>query len=281
MVKISLLTESGNRILNKKLNNKKLTQVESNYLSKSIRPKLKKLQEVKNIDVNSILQRIEYNQKGISIEEKLKSIIKEMLEKKLDSIIIYGSAIQTNYHNYNDIDILILTKKKFWKSEKEKFLLKKTLNVEFKKFNLNLDLQIMDKKRFYLEYPNNPSLIYQLKDSKIIYGNLKIPSKIQLYNVDLHMKLDWSKIYDPKPSGRDIYYALRNVILVRLILNKIIDNSKLKESLYEELGKKLIERLKNNQESKLDRKIALAYLKELVAKTRAEIKGDLWEKIEL
>lgn len=281
MVEISLLTKSGNKVLNKRLKNKRLTQVESNYLSKSIKPKLNKLREVKEIDIDSILQRIQYNQKGLAIEKKIKNLIKSILGKELEAIIIYGSSIQTNYHYYNDIDVLILAKKKLWNTQKEKYLLKKTINSQAEILSLNLDIQIMDKQQFYLEYPNSPSLIYQLKDSKIIYGDLKIPDKIQLYNIDLHMKLDWSKVYGSKPKGNDIYHALRNTVLVRLILNRIIDNSKLKESLYAELGKNLIERLKNNQESGLDRKTVLAYLKELVEKTRAEIRGGLWERIEL
>ena len=95
------------------------------------------------------------------------------------------------------------------------------------------------------------------------------------------MKLDWSDLYNPRPSGQEIYSALRNTVLVRLLLNKIVDNRKLKESLYEELGKNLIERLKNNQESKLDRKIALAFLKDLIEDTRNQIGVELWEKREL
>ena len=279
-VELSILTKNENKVLNKKLSHKKLTQVESNYLSRSIRPKLKKLEELKEIDIDSILKKIEYNQEGLSIESKIKKLIIEIV-KELDSVIVYGSAIQTNYHSYNDIDVLIITKKKIWTDLKEKYSLTKLIKQKARGINLNLDVQIIGKKEFYLEYPSSPSLIYQLKDCKIIYGSLAIPNKIQLHNIDLHIKLDWSKIYDPQPDGKEIYNALRNVILVRLILSKIIDNSKLKKSLYEELGKNLIERLKNNQESKLDKKTALAYLKNLVEKTRTEIRGDLWEKIEL
>lgn len=280
MIKIELLTKNENKVLNKKLNHKTLTQVESNYLSRSIRPKLKKFEELKKIDISSILHKIDYNQKGIAVENKIKKLAKEMI-KELDSIIIYGSVVQTNYHSYNDIDVLIITKKKTWSKLKEKYSLIKSVKEKAKDIGLNLDLQIIAKKDFYLEYPSSPSLIYQLKDSKIIYGKIIIPSKMRLHNIDLHMKLDWSKMHDPQPKGKEIYNALRNTILVRLILNKIIDNSKLKESLYEELGKNLIERLKNNHESKLDRKTALNYLKELSELTRKEIKGGLWEKIEL
>ena len=69
--------------------------------------------------------------------------------------------------------------------------------------------------------------------------------------------------------------------MVRLLLNKVIDNKKLKESLYEELSKNLIERLKNNQQSKEEKRYALNYLKNLIEDTRKQIKGGLWEKIEL
>ena len=281
MVEISLLTKSGNRVLNKKLSNIKLTQVESNYLSKTIRPKLKKLKEVKEIEVDSILQRIEYNQKGLAIEEKLKNLIKENLGKELDSIIVYGSVIQTNYQDYNDVDIILATKNKIYKTLKEKWGKVKVLKDILKKNGINGDIQILSKDALEYNSSRNPNLIYQLKDYKLIYGKLEIPKKIEIYNADLHMKLDASSIYDPKPKGDEIYRALRNCVLVRLLLNKIVDNKKLKESLYDELGKNLIERLKNNKESKLDRKIALSYLKELVDKTRKEIGSNLWEKIEL
>ena len=106
---IAILTKTENRVLNKRLNHRNLTQVESNYLSRSIRPKLRNLQKVKEIDIDSILQKIEYNQKGLAIEKKIvKSIISSISDVR--AIIIYGSATQTNYNEYNDIDVLILTK---------------------------------------------------------------------------------------------------------------------------------------------------------------------------
>ena len=83
------------------------------------------------------------------------------------------------------------------------------------------------------------------------------------------------------PSGEDIYNALRNIVLVRLLLNKIIDNNKLKQALNDELGKNLINKLKNNQESKVQREIALMLLRELEEKTRNELGRPSWEKIEL
>jgi|SRR3989344_36849 len=280
MVEIDLLTKIENKVLNKRLKNKKLSQIESNYLSRSIRPKLRSLEKLKEVNVGLILKRIEYNQKGLAIENKIKRLIIGIV-KELDAIILYGSAIQTNYHSYNDVDVLIITKKKLWKTLKEKYLLIKTIKKKAKDINLHLDVQIMEKAGFYTQYPSSPSLIYQLKDSKKIYGRIEVPDQIMLHNIDLKMKLDWSDIEDIEPKGVEIYQATRNVILVRLLLSKIIDNQKLNEYMNNEIGRNLIEKLKNNKESKIERRIALNYLRELSEKTRQEIKGDLWERIEL
>ncbi len=280
MIKINLLTENENKVLNKKLNNKKLTQVESNYLSRAIRPKLIKLEESRQIDIPSLLQKIKYNQKGLSIELKIKKLIEKSISK-LDSIILYGSAIQTNYYSYNDIDVLIITKNKIWNKEKEKYALIKIIKEKAKDFGLILDIQIIEQKRFYMEYSSNPDLIYQLKDCKIIYGDIQIPKKINLSKLDLQMKLDWSDINEINPKGIEIYKAIRNALLVRLLLNGLIDNQKLKESLYDEAGKSLINKLKNSRASDIERKIALIYLNELSKKVREEIKEASWERIEL
>ena len=275
---ISTLTKTENRVLNKRLNYKKLTQVESNYLSRSIRPKLRNLQKIKETDIDLILKKIEYNQKGLSIEKKIVKVILESIAD-VEAIILYGSAIQTNYYEYNDIDILIVIKENINPLHKK---IKKIIEIKklMKKQSLDTDIQIYNKKTLESSYSRSPSLIYQLKDSKTIYGSINLPTKIELHNLDLKMKLDWSYL-DDSPQGVDIYNAIRNTLLVRLLLHKIVDNQKLKEVLNEELGKNIIERLKNNKESKEERKLAIKLVKELSEKTRQEIKGELWEKIEL
>jgi hypothetical protein len=95
------------------------------------------------------------------------------------------------------------------------------------------------------------------------------------------MKLDWSDIKEINPNSLEIYKAIRNAILVRLLFNKIIDNEKLKESLYDLAGRNLIDKLKNSKASNIERKIALSYLNELSKNIRADIKGAKWERIEL
>lgn len=275
-VMVKILTIKERKIIEKRLSNKKLSQIERNRLSRAIRPKLR---EISLIDSKNILKKIEYNPKIISIENKIISVIKSNIEQ-VDSIILYGSAIQTNYHEYNDIDIMIVTKSKIYKNEINKYKKIKEIKDILKNNSIISDIEIISKENLIKSYKNSPTLIYELKDSKIIYGKIKIPNKIEIYNIDLQMKLDWSEILT-RQTGKEIYNALRNTILVRLLLNKIIDNSKLKQSLYDELGKNLIEKLKNNKQSNEELKYSISYLKKLIEDTRKQIKGDLWEKIEL
>lgn len=274
--KSKIFTKREIEVINKKIGHKSLNQTDSNYLYRFVRPKLR---EIASIDAKSLLDKMEYNQRIMSIENKIRKIILGSINE-VDSIVIYGSVIQNNYKDYNDIDILVITKVKIY--DKIGYTYKKVKEIKniFQKEGINADIQIYDKETIEESYPHSPTLIYQLKDHKTIYGKLKLPDKIQLHNIDLKMKLDWSNIEGIQPLGVDIYKALRNVILVRLLLNRIVDNRVLKESLNDEVGKKLIEKLKNNQASKLEKRFALNFLKELSEKTRSELKGDLWAKIE-
>jgi len=219
MIKSTILTNRELEVIKKKLQNQKLNQQDSNYLSRFVRPKLK---EIESINAKELLERISYNQKAPSIENKIKQMILQNL-KSIDSIIIYGSAVHSNYKSYKDIDILIITKKKLWKKSSEKHKIISSLTENAKFLNLPLDIQIVDKVSFYQQYPHNPSLIYQLKDCRIIYGNIKIPKKIKLTRIDLRMKLDWSDIVDEHSEGNEIYHAIRNTILVRLLLKGVIN----------------------------------------------------------
>lgn len=273
---VRILTNKENKIIKKRLSNRKLSQLERNRLSRSIRPKLR---EISLIDSKSILEKIDYNPKIISIENKIIKIIKNNIQQ-VDSIILYGSAIQNNYHEYNDIDIIIVTKSKIYKTEMEKWNKIKELNDVLKVNSITSDIEIISKENLIKSYKNSPTLVYQLKDHKIIYGKIKIPKDIEIYKIDLIMKLDWSYV-DDKKNGEEIYSALRNTILVRLLLNGVIDNTKLKESLYDELGKNLIERLKNNKASRDEKRYTLNYLNKLLKRTEKELSGETWEKIQL
>ena len=271
-----ILTVREREVINKKLNNLRLNQQDSNYLSRFVRPKLKK---IKQLDADYLLNRLNYNPKSLSIDKKIKNIILKNL-KQVQAIILYGSIIQTGYQDYNDIDVLIITKEKSGDNKYDNYEICLALEKKSNKVNLKLHVQIISKKTFLTSYSSNPSLIYQLKDSKIIYGDIKIPNKINLSKMDLRMKLDWSdEDFAINPS--ELYSCIRNTILVRLLMNKIIDNSRLKEELIRNLGLGLVMRLKSNKATQLERKYALNYLNNITEQTRREIINAKWEKIEI
>lgn len=274
---IKILTRRENEIIGKKLHGQRLTQNESNILSKSVRPKLWAMREV---NAEALLRRLEYNQRARSIENRIKKLVIGSVNS-VCAIILYGSVVQTNYQGYNDIDVLIVTKRKKWASQGDKHRQIVAMANLAKSQRLNLDIQMVDKKSLSEQYPSNPSLIYQLKDCKIIYGTLKIPSKMALSKLDLRMKLDWSDIDDEESDGSEIYQSLRNILLVQLLVKKIVSNESLRESLDKSLGAHLIEKLRNNTASVSEKKLILQYIKELSDRTDKEIRGASWEKIVL
>jgi len=277
MIKNKILTEKAMEIINKRLENKKLTQQDSNYLSRFVRPKLR---DIISINAEILLKKLEYSPKALSIERKIKKIILENIPK-VDSIIICGSVIQTNYKEYNDIDIIVATKNILTRSLKEKNKLIGEIKEIGKKQGLNLDVQVYAKNSILSQYPHNPSLIYQLKDSKVIYGRLKIPAKINLSSLDLKIKLDWSEGLHGYSDADEIYYAIRNAMLVLMLINRKVDNYQLNDNLINIFGYDLIVRLRKNQASKEEKKLALIYLNMLTKYLETELNNKKWEKIEL
>ncbi len=275
MINNQVLTKTEQKIIEKKLNNKKLTKQDSYYLAKSIRPKLKQMEELVK---RNTLKRIEYNQKAKHIENKIKHIVLEELENT-KAIVLCGSAIQTNYSNYKDIDAIIITKNSHWENQLDKLNTMKRIESKVREQNLNLDIQIIDSKTFQAIYPSNISLVYQLETSKIIYGKIKLPKKIEISKLDLNMKMDWSELSSSKASGDEIYNCIRNTLLIKLILNKIIDNFYLSNYLIEELGKNLITKLKENIASATEKNLSIHYLNKINEETSIKIDEGKWEKI--
>ncbi len=274
---VKILTKREKEIINKRIKGFSLTQNESNILSKFIRPKLR---EASQINSDMLLNKLEYNQRAGSIENKIKKIVLKNVSQ-VDSIIICGSAVQNNYKEYNDIDVIIATKKRLTKNKKKKRELIEKIEKTGENEALNLDIQIYAKNSILNQYPHNPSLIYQLKDSKTIYGKLNIYGRIILSRLDLMMKLDWSEGLDIYSRADEIYYAIRNAMLVLFLMNKKIDNYELRKNLINVLGVDLLVKLRNNQASKIEKKLALNYLNLMVNYLETELKNPKWEKIEI
>ena len=95
------------------------------------------------------------------------------------------------------------------------------------------------------------------------------------------MKLDWSDLVDENSEGEEIYHAIRNAVLIKLLLNKIVDNNILYKELVKEIGNNLLERLKYNKASIMEKKLAVDYLQNISSSTREEIMKSKWEKMKL
>lgn len=269
-----LLTQREITTINKKLGNKKLTQQDSNYLSRFVRPKLK---EMAQLDAELLLNQLKYNQRAISIEKKIISLILKNI-KFVSSITIYGSAIYTNYTDYKDIDVLVVVKKTSWNKLGEKLLLAKKIE---KASNLKLDIKIYTEDFIYHSYQNNISLIYELASSKTIYGIIKHPKKVLISPLYLRMQADYSvMVLDniaelglTNISARDIYSAIRNLQIIKLIMYKIVDNCRLNKLMYEDLGKNILTQLRSNNASLKVKEIAHIYLEELYMETMKKIEN--------
>ena len=82
---------------------------------------------------------------------------------------------------------------------------------------------------------------------------------------------------DSRPS--EIYYALRNAMLVMQLTAGEVDNYKLKQNLVNSLGEDLITGLIDDTASNLEKKLALSYLNLLVNYLENKLKESKWEKI--
>lgn len=280
-----ILTDRELEVINRKLSHRSLTQQDSNYLCKYVRPKLKQITE---LDSRWLLSRLEYNQKVHSVETKIKLLVLKHI-KHVSAILIYGSAVYNNYKDYNDIDVMILVKKKSWSKLGEKYLMISALKKAAKDAALNLDIKVFASKDVYYSYPSNIALIYELSDCKVIYGVLALKRKVNLTQLDLRMHLDYSystllSIEEDKLDGlkemraKELYSAIRNLVVVHLILQKKVSNIALNNTLKMLIGEDIIKNLKKNTNS-LEYKelghIALKMWYKIVRKEVMEMKEDI------
>ena len=256
-----LMTPLELKAIDRKLKNKKLTQQESNRLSKQVRPKLR---EMMSVDSERILKLLDYNQKIPSIEREIKRIVLKEI-KNVSSIVVYGSSVYNNYKNNEDIDVMVLVKKKTWKKLGEKLAI---ANEIMKKSKLKLDLKIYEEAEVVESYPNNITLIYELSDSKIIYGSLALPKK-NVIEIDLRMKTDESRnilweIEEGELNARNIYGAMRNLVIVELMSKGIVSNDEMNKKIEEEIGRKTVEQLKSGKCAAAYKRIGELHLREML-----------------
>ena len=107
-----ILSKREIEVVLKRLSNEHITQTESNYLSKSIRPKLKSAEFAASNDILSLLdyRRKKYEREDQILRNKIIKGTKDLIDD-IKAIILFGSYIRNNHTNYRDIDIMIILNK--------------------------------------------------------------------------------------------------------------------------------------------------------------------------
>tara|TARA_Y100000310_G_C20605260_1_gene775154 strand:+ start:608 stop:1450 length:843 start_codon:yes stop_codon:yes gene_type:complete len=248
----------------KRLGNKHLTQTESNYLSRSIRPKLREAEYASKNNLLSLLdyRRKKHERKNLLIRNKILAAL-STLSKQIKAIILFGSFVQNHHTKYRDIDVLIVFKKKQWQKSIDRHNLAKQIE---KDVPLTIDVQLTTITDLQKTYPYSPLLQTQLEEYEIIYGKVTLP-KHKLINkpylnqqlLEIEPILELSRSLDPNK----IYTVLRQCIAVKQFLNKSISNKALEKTITNNIGATTVKSLKDNTATNIQRKIALTYAKAL------------------
>lgn len=268
-----ILSNKEIEVVLKRLNNKHITQTESNYLSRSIRPKLKSAEFAASVELLSLL---DYRRRKYEREDNLlrKKIVKatENIIDNVKAMILFGSYIRNNHVNYRDIDVLIVLNKKSWETSAEKNKLEK--NIE-KSIDLKIDVNLVVYKELINTFPYSPLLQTELENHNFLYGKLKLKKKKIINKKYLYQKLletEYVIELGKSIKSRYIYNAIRNCLSIELFLKKIVDNKLIIEIIKNNIGKSTANSLLNSEANLIQRDIALRYLKYLYIKLKEVLK---------
>lgn len=249
----------------KRLKNKPITQTESNYLSRSIRPKLQAAEQATQLNILSKLdyKRKKYQRNDQELKKQILNAIPKNIQKQIKAIILYGSYLTTNHTNYKDIDLLIILKKKLWSNLKEKSKLKQKIESNTQP---PLDITITTEKSLKEHMPYNPILQSQMQTHKIIHGNITLPKtkkRNKPYLYQLAAEIEAIKGMNKIMTARELYHAIRTSIAIIIYLKGNVNNDKIERNMKNILGKEVIKGLRQGKLTKLQRKITIIYLKQL------------------
>lgn len=271
-----LLSKREIDVVRKRLHNRHLSQTESNYLSRSIRPKLRAAMMVAE---TKLLSRLDYRRKKYERDErvltrKILRVVYPFLEN-IKAVVLFGSYIRNNHTQYRDIDILVVVKKKLWKTSYEKYQQEKVIEKEL---DIASDCTLVDYTELCHVFPYSPLLQTELEYQSVVYGNLKVPHKIIINKQYLYKKLlevePFLEIREINP--RYIYNALRTCGAIELFLERKVSNNQIIKLIEDNLGKVTAESLLNATATSIQREIAIRYLKHYYKKLR----GMLYEQKE-
>ena len=259
-----ILSRREIEVVIKRLENKHITQTESNYLSRSVRPKLRSADYACK---NQILDQLAYRRNKHERQRRIigKRILFSLNGKDVKAILLFGSYVRNRHTNYRDIDALIIFNKKYWSNLHEKNELKKQIE---KDSGMNIEATLTTYQDLAKLWPYSPLLRTELEEYERVYGDINLDSDIiintrylysRLLEVDTIIEM-WSEL-DP----RFIYNALRSCISIRLFLGRIINNRSIIKTIEDNIGKATANSLIENTASTTQKKMALLFLKYLYA----------------
>lgn len=263
----SILSRKEIEVIWKRLNNKHITQTESNYLSRSIRPKLRSAEFAVSNRILSLLdyRRKKYERKDDILKKKIMWALED-IHKNIKAVIIFGSYIRNYHSNYRDIDMMVVLDKKIWEKLSEKNKLEKKIESKLK---IKTDVNLVVYKELIKILPYSPVLQTELEDHKIICGKINLDKRLVVDKHYLKRKLlDVEYIIElgKKIKSRYVYNAIRNCLAIELFLNKIVDNKKIIKDIENNIGEITANALINNKANLVQRDIGLRYLKYLYKK---------------
>ena len=271
-----ILSNREIEVVLKRLDNEHITQTESNYLSRSIRPKLKSAEFAVSAELLSLLdyRRKRYEREDSLLKEKIIKAVKKGLADDIKAIILFGSYIRNSHTNYRDIDVMVVLNNKTWKNSAEKHRLEMAIESSI---DVKTDINLIVYDELISLLPYSPLLQTELEDYNIVYGDIKLTKKIiidkeYLYKrlLEVEYVLELGKNIKPKY----IYNAIRDCLSIELFLKKIINNKLIMQTIKNNIGKSTVESLMDNKADLIQKDIALKYLKYLYTKLEAALKNE-------
>jgi hypothetical protein len=180
----------------------------------------------------------------IKIIEEVFNIVEKILN--YDNILIAGSFLEKGY-NFNDLDIIIITKEKIETNNTDSKL-KKEIS---KKIGVNAHCITIDYASFIKGVSTDP--LYRNIISKFVSKKrivIKKERKIipELLDLNLLKSKDFAVNFDVL-TGREKYYLLKNMIAISLFLNnKDISKENIDRAIIKEFGE--IRKITENQTGK-------------------------------
>lgn len=268
-----ILSDKEIEVVLKRLDNKHINQTESNYLSRSIRLKLKAAEFAVSLDLLSLLEyrRKKYERDDYLLKEKIIKAAKDIISD-VKTIILFGSYIRNSHTNYRDIDILIILNKRIWKTTAEKHRLETIIE---KAIDIKTDINLAVYNELINLFPYSPLLQTELEDYKIIYGNIKLTKNIIINKRYLYKRLlEIEYVLELGKSIKSgyIYNAIRECLSIELFLKKVVDNKLIIKTIENNIGRATAENLIDTKANPTQKDIALKYLKYLYNKLEGVLK---------